>query len=168
VLLRTLSQLRAADGVRDVKLDQIRGKTPMQFTFDFRYGEGGPVKIEDRQRFLIILTLAVIAVFAADRLVFGPLTKLWSVRSERVAELRQGSHGRHPAVAAGKEFARGVWSDMRATRCRTTRRWPSSSLLKAFDTWSQESRVSITGITPQWKHDADDYMTIECRVGRLW
>ena len=39
-LLRTLSQLRSADGVHDVKLDQIRGRTPMQFTFDFRYGEG--------------------------------------------------------------------------------------------------------------------------------
>ena len=37
-------------------------------------------------------------------------------------------------------------------------------MLKAFDTWSQESRVTITSITPQWKHDADDYMTLECRV----
>ena len=40
-LLRTLSQLRGAEGVHDVKVDQIRGNAPMQFTFDFRYGEGG-------------------------------------------------------------------------------------------------------------------------------
>ena len=40
-LLRTLGQLRGAQGVHDVKVDQIRGKAPMQFTFDFRYGEGG-------------------------------------------------------------------------------------------------------------------------------
>ena len=40
-LLRTLVQLRSAEGVHDVKVDQIRGKAPMQFTFDFRYGEGG-------------------------------------------------------------------------------------------------------------------------------
>jgi hypothetical protein len=40
-LLRTLTQLRGAEGVHDVKVDQIRGKAPMQFTFDFHYGEGG-------------------------------------------------------------------------------------------------------------------------------
>src|ERR1700690_232662 len=34
-LLRTLSQLRAADGVNELKVDQIRGKSPMQFTFEF-------------------------------------------------------------------------------------------------------------------------------------
>jgi hypothetical protein len=40
-LLRTLSQLRAADGVADLKVDNIRGKSPMQFTFDFHWGKGG-------------------------------------------------------------------------------------------------------------------------------
>jgi len=37
-LLRTWTQLRAAPGVHDLKIDQIRGKTPLQFTFDFQYG----------------------------------------------------------------------------------------------------------------------------------
>ncbi len=40
-LLRTLSQLRAAGGVTDLKVDQIRGKSPIQFTFDFHWGKGG-------------------------------------------------------------------------------------------------------------------------------
>ncbi|HTY87918.1 MAG TPA: hypothetical protein VMB80_10675 [Candidatus Acidoferrum sp.] len=40
-LLRTLSQLRAADGVSSLKVDQIRGKAPMQFTFDFHWNQGG-------------------------------------------------------------------------------------------------------------------------------
>ena len=40
-LLRTLSQLRAANGVSDLKVDQIRGKSPMQFTFDFHWNPGG-------------------------------------------------------------------------------------------------------------------------------
>ena len=37
-------------------------------------------------------------------------------------------------------------------------------VLKAFDRWSQKSGVSITSISPQWKHDADEYMTLQCRV----
>ncbi|MGA2029059.1 MAG: hypothetical protein ABSG87_03190 [Verrucomicrobiota bacterium] len=40
-LLRMLGQLRAMDGVTDLRVDQIRGKSPMQFTFDFHYGSGG-------------------------------------------------------------------------------------------------------------------------------
>ena len=40
-LLRTLNRLRTADGVTDVKLQQIRGKSPMQFSFDVQYGNGG-------------------------------------------------------------------------------------------------------------------------------
>lgn len=41
VLLKTLTQLRATSGVTGLKVDQIRGKSPMQFTFDFQWGAGG-------------------------------------------------------------------------------------------------------------------------------
>jgi hypothetical protein len=40
-LLRTLSQLRATDGVSGLKVDQIRGRSPMQFTFEFHWSMGG-------------------------------------------------------------------------------------------------------------------------------
>ena len=34
----------------------------------------------------------------------------------------------------------------------------------AFDKWSQESGATVTGITPQWKNDSTNYMTLNCRV----
>lgn len=37
VLLRTLDQLRAAEGIADVKVDTIRGTSPMQYTFNFQW-----------------------------------------------------------------------------------------------------------------------------------
>jgi hypothetical protein len=40
-LLATLDQLRKATEIADVKVDTIRGKTPMQFTFNFQW-EGRP------------------------------------------------------------------------------------------------------------------------------
>jgi hypothetical protein len=40
-LLATLARLRASDGVSGLKVDLIHGKSPMQFTFDFQYGNGG-------------------------------------------------------------------------------------------------------------------------------
>ncbi len=39
-LLKTLERLRSAPQIPDLKLDQIRGKSPMQFTFDFHWSEG--------------------------------------------------------------------------------------------------------------------------------
>ncbi|HEX3890038.1 MAG TPA: hypothetical protein VHX90_04220 [Verrucomicrobiae bacterium] len=40
-LLKTIKQLGAESGVTKVTLGPIRGKAPMQFTFDFNYGNGG-------------------------------------------------------------------------------------------------------------------------------
>ena len=40
-LLKTLATLRAASGVADLKVDQLRGRSPMQFTFDFHWNGGG-------------------------------------------------------------------------------------------------------------------------------
>jgi hypothetical protein len=40
-LLRTLDKLRQAGNVADLKVNRIQGKSPLQFTFDFRWVEGG-------------------------------------------------------------------------------------------------------------------------------
>ncbi len=40
-LLKTLDRLRATREIGEVKVDQIRGKSPLQFTFNFRWGKGG-------------------------------------------------------------------------------------------------------------------------------
>jgi hypothetical protein len=37
--LRMMDQLRASPEVAGLKVDQVRGKTPMQFTFNFQWGE---------------------------------------------------------------------------------------------------------------------------------
>ena len=38
-------------------------------------------------------------------------------------------------------------------------------MLGAFDRWSQDSRITITGIAPRWTGgSADDYTTLECHV----
>jgi hypothetical protein len=40
-LLKTLERLRAQPGVADASLGQIRGKSPMQYTFNFHWSQGG-------------------------------------------------------------------------------------------------------------------------------
>ena len=37
-------------------------------------------------------------------------------------------------------------------------------LLKAFDTWRNDTGAELTSIMPQWKSDSTNYMTLNCRV----
>ena len=39
--LKMLDQLRATKEIADLKVDQVRGKAPLQFTFNFRWEAGG-------------------------------------------------------------------------------------------------------------------------------
>lgn len=43
-LLKTLERLRSAQRISDLKVDLIRGKSPMQFTFNFHWNEGGRIE----------------------------------------------------------------------------------------------------------------------------
>ena len=38
-LLATIDKLRASQHVRDLRVDQIRGKSPLQFTLNFQWNE---------------------------------------------------------------------------------------------------------------------------------
>jgi Tfp pilus assembly protein PilO len=122
-----------------------------------------PVKIENRQRSLIIATIVLLAAFAADKLAFGPLARAWKARADRIADLRR-------EVADGslllqrESNLQARWDQMRTNTLPNNTSLAEQQLLKAVDAWSRDSRVSVTGITPQWKQEADDYMTLECRV----
>lgn len=41
VLYKTMDQLRSAKEIEDLKLDQSKGKSPVQYSFNFRWVEGG-------------------------------------------------------------------------------------------------------------------------------
>jgi len=121
------------------------------------------VKIENRQQWLIVMTIIAVILFVSDRLVFEPLVKVWKSRSGRITELRK-------EVADGslllqrQQSLRARWSQMQKNALPNNTSQAEQQLLKAFDTWSEDSGAKITGITPQWKHDSDDYMTLECHL----
>jgi hypothetical protein len=37
-------------------------------------------------------------------------------------------------------------------------------VFRAVDAWAQDTGVIVNAVTPQWKHDSDDYVTYECRI----
>jgi hypothetical protein len=121
------------------------------------------VTIEKRERVLLLLTLAVLTVFAVDRLGYRPLAKAWKTNADRIAGLRQNvADG--SALLQREKFLRDRWNDMRSHTLPNNASTAEQQLFKTLDAWSQDSRAGITAITPQWKHDSEEYMTLECRV----
>jgi Tfp pilus assembly protein PilO len=121
------------------------------------------MKIDSRQQLLVVLTIAAAALFAGDRLVYGPLSKWWKARSDRIVELRRQVNGGRLLLQREKSI-HARWDQMRTNTLPNDTSLAEQQVLKAFDRWSRESGASVTGITPQWKNDADDYLTLNCRV----
>jgi hypothetical protein len=121
------------------------------------------VQIKNRQQLLVIGAVVIIALFAGDQLVLSPLLKGWSARATRITDLRK-------KIADGKmlvqreQSIRSHWEQMSSNALPNNTSAAEQQVYKAIDLWAQNSGVAISAITPQWKHDSDDYMTFECRV----
>jgi hypothetical protein len=123
------------------------------------------VQIKNRQQLLIIGAIVVIALFAGDQLVLSPLLKVWSARATRVADLRKKiTQGKMLVEREQKQSIQSRWEQMVRNALPNNTSAAEQQVFKAIDLWAQNSGVAISAITPQWKHDSDDYMTFECRV----
>jgi hypothetical protein len=101
------------------------------------------MKIENRQQFLLMLTIVVVALSIGDLLVYEPLAKWWSSRSRKSSALRKGeATAGHCSARAG---IRSRWATCARTRCRPTRRWPSSRCSGRLTTGAQESGADHHG-----------------------
>jgi Tfp pilus assembly protein PilO len=121
------------------------------------------MKIENRRKFLIVLTLAMLALYAADWLVFEPMVKWWKSREAALVELRrQVNDGKF--LIQHQEDIRNRWAQMQTNALPDNASLAEQQVLNAFDHWSRQSGAGITSITPQWQNDQDDYSTLDCHV----
>ena len=121
------------------------------------------MNINNRQQILAIAAIAVVAIWAGDKLVFSPLAGLWKQRATQIADLRK-SVNQGGLLMSRSQSIRSRWQSMRTNTLPTETSTAENRILNAFERWSQDSRMSVTSIKPQWKHNADDYVTLECRV----
>jgi Type II secretion system (T2SS), protein M subtype b len=117
----------------------------------------------NRQHLLGLFAGAVIGLFLGDKLVFTPLVKSWSARSERLTQLkkdvRQGE-----ALLERSAAIQSRWDNMRTNTLALEPSVAESQVQRAKERWLQASGVTINSFRTQWKRSADDFMTIECRV----
>jgi len=121
------------------------------------------VNIKNRQHLLAVMAITAVALLAGDKFVFSPLVSSWKERTARIVELKK-SVSQGSLLVARAQNIRGHWDQMRTNMLPNNTSVAENEVLRAFERWSQDSRISITSIKPQWKRTADDYMTLECRA----
>jgi Tfp pilus assembly protein PilO len=121
------------------------------------------MKIKNREQFLMVLVIAAAALYVGANFILAPLQGVWSARQKQIHELRD-------RVAEGRQLIRreagirGHWDFMRTNALPTSAPQAEQSFLKAVDAWAHDSGAEITSIMPQWKNDATNYMTLNCRL----
>lgn len=118
---------------------------------------------KNRQQLLTALALGFVGLWAAESLLLTPLARSWLSRNGKIANLRKQIREGELLVHR-EQGIRDRWHQMQTNTLPAEVSAAESLVLGAFDGWSQESRVSILSIKPQWKRNEDDYMVLECRV----
>jgi len=119
--------------------------------------------IKNRQRLLLVVTGIAVALFLGDLAALGPLTDAWKARSARIVALRnQVARGR--MLLLRERGIRDHWADMQRRALTNNPSAAEQQVFRAIDSWAQDTGVLVNAITPQWKHDSDDYITYECRI----
>ncbi len=121
------------------------------------------MKIENRQRFLLILTVVAAGLYMADLAVFEPLAGWWSARSARIAVLRKQVNEGQQLLERDRGL-RSRWDRIRTNSLPADPSLAEQRVLKSIDSWARESGAEIVDRIPQWKGDADDHQTLNCRI----
>jgi len=121
------------------------------------------VQIKDRQKLLVIVTVAAVALFLADQLVLEPLLKAWKAREVKLNALR-GQIARGRMLVQRERGLRNHWEEMTRKSLTNNLSAAEQQMFRAIDSWAQDTGVIVNAITPQWKPDSDEYITFDCRV----
>ena len=121
------------------------------------------MKIKNRQDVLVVVTCVVVALAVAVNFIFPPIIGWWSDRQKEIKTLsEQVSHGNQ--MIRRETALRNHWDDMRHNALPPNLPQAEQQFLRAMDGWARDSGAEITSILPQWKNDATNYLTLDCRV----
>jgi Tfp pilus assembly protein PilO len=121
------------------------------------------MKIQNRQQFLVVLTIAAFALLVGVNFILEPLGGWWSARQVQLKELRT-------KVTEGGQLIkreagiRSRWAEMQANALPANTSLAEQKFLTAVDGWSRGSGVEVTSLMPQWKNESTNYLTLACRV----
>src|SRR5690349_6548769 len=96
---------------------------------------------------------AVLALFIADKAIFGPLVNAWKSRQDHISELRSAVKT-DSGLVKNKDVYLAKWRKMESNALPNDRSEAEGKVLDAVERWTQDSRIKIDRRQPQWR-DSD-------------
>lgn len=121
------------------------------------------MKIRNRQDFLIVLTVTVAVLALVVNFILPPIFGWWTDRQKQISSLRDRIKNGNQMIRR-ESAIRDLWNGMRSNALPSSMPDAEQQFLKAMDGWARESGADISSIMPQWKTDATNYITLDCRV----
>jgi len=123
------------------------------------------MKIQNREKLLILVAVSGIALLAGNWLVYEPLVGLWKKRTATITELTN-RYNQGLLLLQREQALRNGWEHIRTNALPASTAVSESLILKAVDRWAQTSRMTLTSLKPQWRQAAKDenYSTLDCEV----
>jgi hypothetical protein len=121
------------------------------------------VTSNERITWLKIGAAAAIGLLVMERLIVSPVARHWKEQGERILVVRERVQ-RGQLLLEREDSIRGRWAVMRRGDLPDDPSAAENEVLKAVARWARDSRVTLTGLTPQWREYEGGYRTLECRA----
>ncbi len=125
--------------------------------------ESRAVNDATRKAWLTWTAGGMLALLAADRLLWRPAARAWSAQSQRIAALRE-------QVAQGRlardriETVRRRWAEAVERSLPPDGAAGEERMLKAIHDEAREARIALTALNPRWRKETGGFEVLECRV----
>ena len=121
-------------------------------------------ELPNRQRTLLIVAAAGIALYILDSVLITPLTTLWQAHSVEIADLQKKVSDGRDSIARADQTQR-IWAEMRSNALPKDMAQAQQDVLGAFDKWRIANNLEFSSQRPQWKgRPSDRYSLMEYRV----
>ena len=120
---------------------------------------------KNREQLLLILAVTAILLMVGDKFVIQPLTASWKARTSEIGKLQKDvTNG--TKLLERERVVKEKWASMSANALTNDVSLAEGQALRAFERWSRDAGVTISGLKPQWKRSAnsEEYQTLECRA----
>jgi hypothetical protein len=117
---------------------------------------------KNRERLLLMLTGACLAVWLLNLLVFSPLIDSWHSRSDEIDKLTKNIADGASLIRRASSI-RDRWDFMRANALNSDTNVATRQMLTAFDRWVKSGSVTQGSFRPQVQDTDSNYTTVDCR-----
>ncbi len=110
-----------------------------------------------REKLLPIFAILAVAILAGDRLVLGPLVNSWQTRAAKIIEL-EGNVGNGNDLLPRAKLNTKKWKRYWEGNLNSTNSIAEDEVLRAIKTWTDDSRILLTSIKPQWQNHEYEFL----------